>query len=297
MSRDYYVFDEEYKTELKPYLDLTKNTFFQDPDYSCYFNDSFQEYVDSAEFKNFSLQEQKMADLAINACMDNKPWHIQEFEPDDELFTISKSLYQVKANKTDAAVLSGMTGWQIESELLDYDGITLKKEIGNVALRDYVNLGLAVVLNAQERSTNGHHALSYYTEDSGTTLRQTVGGTTHGDFTAGWARYASHGPALDPSCQKRLFAPAIERNGVNAYHSVEDSLAITMLGYLAKNDNNLLEKYKRIILDSIDKADLGRGGGPFADFGDDSLLREFTTSRIYTHKKGHTLQKKSLNHL
>lgn len=248
------------------------------------------EFEESHEFKHLSLRDQALAHYTIKRVVgDEAPWLVQENDDTDNLVGIPSPRHAVPSTFDDAMILSGARGWEISQELID-DDRGARKVLGKLALEDYVDLTVATMLYGS--NDNGETDLSYLISEDDTVLRQTVGGTIHGDFAAGWKRFATSGIVCDPTGIVRNFAPAIEADHVRAYHSVEDGIAIAMLKYLAAGDFGRLEESQRILIDAIKKADLGRGGGNFADFGQGgrSYVNEIFVDSFREYTPGEVIQ-------
>lgn len=250
--------------ELEKYVGLVQQTRVGDLEY--YWDTRWNEYEQSREFRALGDRERLLARYTFTYVMDEeRPWLVGEGDDTDNLFGLPGPRFIVPSTIEDAMVLSGVRGWEIAQELIDEDRRT-KKLLGTLALNDYVNLAVAAAIYGD--NSNGESDLSYFITDTpGTTVRHTVGGTFHGDFAAGWKRFATSGPSIDPAGVHRDFAPMLAGDHVRAYHSIETRLAMGMLKYLAAGDHERLEKMKHTLLITIDAANLGRGGGNFADFG------------------------------
>lgn len=278
MARDYYIFDEKYQQEVDAYSELADNASIHHPDNSWNWDRSRLDFVNSPEFTKLSSSEQAMSRSALKSCLEEYPWRIHEIEgSQDNLLMLPDALYTIRADKSDAAILSGLQGWEVEQQLREAHP-ELAKKLGELALDDYVKLGLAALKKEPDCINNSETSFSwdsqyidnlcyFVKEDDKTIIKNTVGGTGNGDFVAYWKQFAASGPVLDPSGQVRPFAPNIADDIIKAYHSVESSIAATMAGYLARGDGEKLEVVKKEMLAKIDEADLGRGGGAFADFG------------------------------
>ena len=239
-------------------------TSIGDVEYS--WDDRWTEYEQSAEFRMFSARERALARYTIKRIAeDEAPWRVQEVEADQEgLMGGMKPRFLVPSTLDDAMILSGARGWEIYQEQIE-DDHTNRQYFGKMSLANYVDLSVAAMMYGYSNDGDAH--LSYAVEEGDTELRQRIGGTFHGDFAAWWGRFATKGPVYDPAGVARPFAPAVEGDGVRAYHSVEDSIALTMLQYLAAGDMRTLEAQKQVLLRAIEAADQGRSGGNFADFG------------------------------
>lgn len=265
MSREYRLLDvPDVGRELERYIGLVQQTRIGDLEYR--WEERWGEFERSHEFHALRNKERMLARYTLHCIMDEeRPWFVGEGDDTDNLFRLPDPRFVVPSTLDDAMILSGMRGWEIAQELVD-DNRRTKKLLGTLALDDYVNLAVATALYGR---IDAEADLSYFVVDDSpsTVLRQTVGGTFHGDFFAGWKRFATSGPSIDPMGIRRNFAPVLEGDLVRAYHSVEDKLAVGMLTYLAAGDDTKLERTKRAIVEDIDAADMGRGGGNFADFG------------------------------
>ena len=279
MTREYYIFDEQYRKDVNAYSELAQHAYVGGFDVGYYWDEQGLDFVNSPEFNNMPVIEQAMSRSALKACLEKRPWQIHEIESSDEsLLMLPNTLYSIESNNHDAAILSGLQGWEVEQQLRE-NYPELVKELGNLALDGYIKLGLAALEKDQSYNDNAKASyaeiissrnLSYFIkEDNDIIMKHSVGGTFHGDFSTEWKRFVTSGPVLDPSGQKRPFAPNIAGDHVGAYHSTESAIALAMTGYLAQNDDNKLAIVKRELLAKIDEADLGRAGGNFADFGDE----------------------------
>lgn len=265
MTREYRLLDiPGAGRDFERYAGLVQQTRVGDLEY--YWDTRWSEYEQSPEFRALGDRDRMLARYTFTYVIDEeRPWLVGEGDDTDNLVGLPGPRFVVPSTIEDAMMLSGVRGWEIAGELIDEDR-RIKKLLGTFALDDYVNLAIAAALHGN--NSNGEADLSYFVTDTpGTIVRQTVGGTFHGDFAAGWKRFATSGPAIDPAGVRRDFAPALESNFVRAYHSVEDKLAMGMLTYLAAGDYAKLEATKSKLVDAIDAANLGRGGGNFADFG------------------------------
>lgn len=265
MAREYQLLDmPDAGEDLEQYVGLVQQTRMGDLEY--YWDARWHEYEQSREFRALGDRERMLARYTFTYVMDEeRPWLVGEGDDTDNLFGLPGPRFIVPSTIEDAMMLSGVRGWEIAQELIEEDHRT-KKLLGTLALNDYVNLAVAAAVYGN--NSNGESDLSYFITDTpGTIVRQTVGGTFHGDFAAGWKRFATSGPSIDPAGVRRDFAPVLESDFVRAYHSVEDKLAIGMLTYLAAGDYAKLETTKHQLVNAIDAANLGRGGGNFADFG------------------------------
>ncbi len=269
MAREYRLLDTPGAgRELEKYTKLVRSVRVGDLDYL--WDGRWDEFEHSREFRAFATRDKALAQRTLASILDEeRPWLIGEDGDIDNLLQMPGARFKIESTLDDVMILSGVRGWEIAQELIDENGRT-KKLLGTLALDDYVNLAAAAALYGD--NSNGEADLSYVVADTpGTIVRQTVGGTFHGDFAAGWKRFATSGPSIDPTGVRRSFAPALGANFVRAYHSVEDTLAVGMLTYLAAGDAEKLEATKKALVDAIDAADLGRGGGAFADFGSNSM--------------------------
>lgn len=264
MAREYRLLDQsDTEARLDKYRQRVDLTSLGDFEYS--WEDRWTEFEHSPEFRQLSPREQALSRYTIKRVVgDEAPWLVQESNNTDNLLGLPSPRHALPSTIDDAMILSGTRGWEIYQELIEEDHEN-RYNLGRLALNDYVDLTVAAMLYG--RSDIGAD-LSYFVEgEDGTTVRQTVGGTFHGDFAAGWKRFASSGVVRDPAGVLRDFAPAISGEYVRAYHSVEDDIAVAMLTYLAAGNSDRLNATKRIMLNALAAADLGRGGGNFADFG------------------------------
>lgn len=226
----------------------------------------WHDFEHSPEFAGLSTCEQALARYTIKRIVgDQAPWTAQSGTDTDNLLSMPSPKRSIPSTAHDAAVLSGMAGWEIAVDLEEWNG-AVSREMGSrvLTLSDYVNIAVAASIFG--RKANGGD-LSYLVSNDDTIVRQSVGGTPHGDFLAEWTRFVASGPVLDPTGQARTFAPTLESGIVHAYHSIETKLAMTMLRFMAAGDLGALRSSKARILNMIGKADVGRGGGDFADFG------------------------------
>jgi len=265
MAREYRLLSTpDAGKELDEYRAAVQYVRVGDLEYS--WDGRWTEFEQSPEFRVLTDAERALAQRTIKCIVEQElPWRVQEDNDTDSLFEASSPRFIVPSTVEDAMILSGVRGWEIAQELID-ENRRNKKHLGHLALDGYVNLTIAAMMHG--RNDNGESDLSYFITDTPDTVtRQTVGGTFHGDFAAGWKRFATSGPVYDPSGISRNFAPAVAGDHVRAYHSVETKLAIGMLKYLSAGDYARLEEMKQMLVDAIDAANLGRGGGNFADFG------------------------------
>ena len=265
MAREYRLLDiPGAGEELDEYRAVVQHVRVGDMEYS--WDGRWAEFEQSPEFRALTDAERALAQRTIRCVAEQDlPWRVQEVDDADTLFEALSPRFIVPSTIDDAMILSGARGWEIAQELID-ENRRNKKHLGHLALDGYVNLTIAAMMHG--RNDNGESDLSYFITDTPDTVtRQTVGGTFQGDFAAGWKRFATSGPVYDPSGISRNFAPAVAGDHVRAYHSVETKLAIGMLKYLSAGDYARLEDMKQMLVDAIDAANLGRGGGNFADFG------------------------------
>jgi hypothetical protein len=265
MAREYRLLDiPGAGEELDEYRAAVQHVRVGDLEY--FWEDRWAEFEQSPEFQSLSDVDRALARFTIKCIAEEESsWRIQEDDDTDNLFEMASPRFVVPSTLDDAMILSGARGWEIAQELID-ENHRNKKHLGHLALDGYVNLTVAAMIHG--RNDNGESDLSYFITDTPDTVtRQTVGGTFHGDFAAGWKRFATNGPVYDPTGTLRNFAPAVAGDYVRAYHSVETKLAIGMLKYLSAGDYTRLEETKQMLVDAIDAANLGRGGGNFADFG------------------------------
>jgi hypothetical protein len=264
MAREYRLLDVPGASEeFGRYAELVRHTRIGGLEYDA--EARWDEFEHSREFRGLTDREQNLARRTLHYVLsEERPWHIGEDGQTDNLLGLPGPRFTVPSTPDDAMVLAGVRGWEIAEELIDDDRRT-QKLLGTLGLNDYVNLAVATALYGRD---DGEADLSYSVIDSpGSIVWQTVGGTFHGDFVAGWKRFATSGPSVDPMGIRRNFTPPLGGDIVRAYHSVEDTLAVGMLNYLATGSEEKLEQMKREIIETIDMADLGRGGGNFADFG------------------------------
>lgn len=238
-------------------------------------DDSIEDLLEqnaSSEFYNGITLEQKTQVVRILNLSGEAIWRYGSKSYTDGLWDFVDYAEQIPFERRDALVLTGAVGIELigMNKRLDRLSTAIQPNL----FERSVLLGGVALVEVSKRRTNDSESYNGPNRD-GFVPMTSIGGTIHGDF---WTsrQLCFQENAIDPTGKARSFGPSFENVYLPAYHSTETRIMSSLLGYQVgyqgvqrkKLFGNLVQKSKRITQ---------KGGGAFADFGDDDGYDDAST--------------------